>query len=356
MVLSATLAPVAVARPQGGPEMGEVLEFELARSAPSWRLSADTPLPTELRTLETMRDKFPLWDSYEPWYQEALMSAPDPNIQAMLSKMDMNDMKNLFYSLETQFSLPNRATKTQNYLKSTDWVKALVQARRPTLDVQWHDESRGYRNVIITQLGQDPAAPQVSVGGHLDSVPAGPGMDDDGAGALGSAWIGLAMAGYKFKSTVTYILFDAEESGLIGSGHYVGDIKAALPPCTASKTDNCLSYYLNLDMLASDPSNLNRYNVRCNKQPIIDLHTQAKTDYTIQIGQSPSTSTGGGSDHVPYKNNGYDHCMNSEPTFSQNYHKSSDTINGTGSNGFNWDTLYGTLITSAAVLATSAGM
>ncbi|HLF06356.1 MAG TPA: M28 family peptidase, partial [Thermoplasmata archaeon] len=165
---------------------------------------------------------------------------PDPLISDMLSKMDINDMKSLFYELENKYSLPNRVTKSQNYLKSTDWIKSLVQTRRPNLDVQWHDESRGYRNIIITLPGADPSAGEIQVGGHLDSVAAGPGMDDDGSGALGSAWIGLAMAGYRFTTTVRFILFDAEESGLIGSGHYVNDIKAGCPPST------CLKYYMNL--------------------------------------------------------------------------------------------------------------
>jgi hypothetical protein len=355
MVLSGALAPAALARPQDRPEMGEVLEAYLPRSAPSWTYSADTPLPTVDRSEAAMRAKYPDWDTFAQYEKDALMSAPDPNIQAMLQKMDINDMKSLFYTLENGYSLPNRATKTQNYLKSTDWIKGVVNSRRPSMDVRWHDENRGYRNVIVELKGSDPAAPQYEIGGHLDSVPAGPGMDDDGSGALGSIWIGLAMAGYKFKSTVRFIAFDAEESGLVGSGHYVNDIKGSLPQCTQGGT-NCLAFYLNLDMIASDPSNLNRYNVRCNKQTIIDTHAAAKTDYAIQVGQSPSTSTGGGSDHVPYKNNGYDHCMNSEPTFSQNYHKSSDTINGTGGNGLNFDTMYGVLLTSAAVMATYAGM
>ncbi len=81
------------------------------------------------------------------------------------------------------------------------------------------------------------------VGAHLDSVVAGPGINDNGSG---SAML-LAMADWlasntpDTQSTIRFAWWSAEELGLLGSQHYV-----------ENATDlNEIQYYLNFDMVAS---------------------------------------------------------------------------------------------------------
>ena len=63
----------------------------------------------------------------------------------------------------------------------------------------------------------------VVVGAHLDSVPEGPGINDNGSGVAQNLEIALQMAGLGIKprNQVRFAFWGAEESGLIGSQYYV---------------------------------------------------------------------------------------------------------------------------------------
>ncbi|TFK96809.1 hypothetical protein BDV98DRAFT_651590 [Pterulicium gracile] len=77
----------------------------------------------------------------------------------------------------------------------------------------------------------------VFVGAHLDSVPAGPGINDDGSGTA-------ALARYKSsKNAVRFAWWATEEVGLVGSRHYVEQLSQA--------EKDKIALYINLDMLAS---------------------------------------------------------------------------------------------------------
>jgi Zn-dependent M28 family amino/carboxypeptidase len=88
----------------------------------------------------------------------------------------------------------------------------------------------------------------VLVGGHLDSVPAGPGVNDDGSGSAFVLSLAETMAaqGLDEQVRVRFALWGAEELGLIGSAAWVSDMAATDP----GQLDR-LDAYLNFDMLAS---------------------------------------------------------------------------------------------------------
>jgi len=61
----------------------------------------------------------------------------------------------------------------------------------------------------------------VLLGAHLDSVPAGPGVNDNGSGAATLLEAAAALAGTHPERTIRFAFWDAEELGLIGSTSYV---------------------------------------------------------------------------------------------------------------------------------------
>lgn len=85
----------------------------------------------------------------------------------------------------------------------------------------------------------------VVVGAHLDSVVEGPGINDNGSGSAGILEIAEAMAETKVKPrrAVRFAFWGAEESGLLGSEHYV----------TTLPTNELTKIYanLNFDMIGS---------------------------------------------------------------------------------------------------------
>ena len=101
----------------------------------------------------------------------------------------------------------------------------------------------GY-NLIADWPGGDPDQ-VLMTGAHLDSVTAGPGINDNGSGSAAILEVALAVAatGYQPGKHLRFGWWGAEELGLRGSRFYVN----ALPATERAK----ITGYLNLDMVGS---------------------------------------------------------------------------------------------------------
>jgi Zn-dependent M28 family amino/carboxypeptidase len=111
-----------------------------------------------------------------------------------------------------------------------------------TLDLAEFTEQRITRNVIAESAGGDPDN-VVMAGAHLDSVPEGPGINDNGTGSAALLEIALRMADEKVTNQTRFAWWSAEEFNLLGSAHYV----ASLPQEELDK----IALYLNFDMIGS---------------------------------------------------------------------------------------------------------
>ncbi|KAI8323038.1 Zn-dependent exopeptidase [Martensiomyces pterosporus] len=76
-------------------------------------------------------------------------------------------------------------------------------------------------NVICVGRTGDPKS-TVLVGSHLDSVAAGPGINDNGSGSASTLEIHLTLArlGYEPRNRLVFAWWGAEEDGLLGSRHF----------------------------------------------------------------------------------------------------------------------------------------
>jgi Zn-dependent M28 family amino/carboxypeptidase len=81
------------------------------------------------------------------------------------------------------------------------------------------------------------------IGAHLDSVNAGPGIQDNGSGSAAILETALQMAKVKPRNKVRFAWWGAEESGLVGSTHYVNSL--------SQEELDSIALYLNFDMIAS---------------------------------------------------------------------------------------------------------
>ncbi len=105
-------------------------------------------------------------------------------------------------------------------------------------------EIRNTVNVIAdSPTGRDDRI--VVVGAHLDSVTEGPGINDNGSGTAAILEIAEQLAALRIepRNTLRFAFWGAEESGLLGSKHYV----ATLPPEQRLQ----IAVNLNFDMLGS---------------------------------------------------------------------------------------------------------
>jgi hypothetical protein len=122
----------------------------------------------------------------------------------------------------------------------------LAGADHPIVHLVAHttSELRDTQNVLAdTDHGR--ADRIVVVGAHLDSVPAGPGINDDGSGLATVLEMAEQLSRLHLhpRNRVRFGFWGAEELGLLGSDHYVDGL---LP----DQRDR-VAAYLNLDMIAS---------------------------------------------------------------------------------------------------------
>ncbi len=97
-------------------------------------------------------------------------------------------------------------------------------------------------NVLAESKGGNPNN-VVMVGGHLDSVPAGPGINDNGSGSAAILEVAEQMALVKPRNKVRFAWWGAEEAGLVGSRQYVAGLSQA--------EQDKIALYLNFDMVGS---------------------------------------------------------------------------------------------------------
>ncbi|WP_255218594.1 M28 family peptidase [Gordonia paraffinivorans] len=116
-------------------------------------------------------------------------------------------------------------------------------ARELTLDAETATEQITTRNVIAeTRTGAPDDV--VMAGAHLDSVSAGPGIDDNGTGAAALLETALRLGSSPdVPQRVRFGFWGAEEEYLRGSWDYVGNLRA--------EDVRAIALYLNFDMLGS---------------------------------------------------------------------------------------------------------
>ncbi|GLW09152.1 hypothetical protein Misp01_42810 [Microtetraspora sp. NBRC 13810] len=139
----------------------------------------------------------------------------------------------------------NRAHGRPGYLASANYVRGQLDAAgySTTLQSFTYNGATGY-NVIADWPGGDPND-ILMVGAHLDSVTAGPGINDNGSGSAAILETALEVSRQNLAPTkhLRFAWWGAEELGLRGSQYYVNN----LPAAERSK----IKGYLNFDMVGS---------------------------------------------------------------------------------------------------------
>lgn len=80
-------------------------------------------------------------------------------------------------------------------------------------------------NVIAQTVEGDPDN-CVMLGGHSDSVEAGPGINDDGSGTISLLEVATQLTNFRVTNCVRFAWWGGEEEGLLGSNYYVQTLPA----------------------------------------------------------------------------------------------------------------------------------
>ncbi|MDC5819981.1 M20/M25/M40 family metallo-hydrolase [Vibrio europaeus] len=116
------------------------------------------------------------------------------------------------------------------YALGKQWYELSQTAAVPiALNINVQDEDVLTQNIIAETKGGN-ANEIVMLGAHLDSVPEGPGINDNGSGTAGLLEYAVTLANLKapVKNKVRFAWWAAEEAGLVGSEYYTNELFAPL--------------------------------------------------------------------------------------------------------------------------------
>ncbi|KAF2242215.1 leupeptin-inactivating enzyme 1 precursor [Trematosphaeria pertusa] len=97
-------------------------------------------------------------------------------------------------------------------------------------------------NIIAQTKGGDQDN-VIHIGGHSDSVAAGPGINDNGSGSISILEVAIQLMRFSVNNAVRFSWWTAEEEGLLGSEFYVKSLSQA--------EKDKIRLFLDFDMMAS---------------------------------------------------------------------------------------------------------
>ena len=261
----------------------------------------------------------------------------DPLIQNLVDSVSQTHIYTSILELQDDDALPGWDAERSRYTYAPGLAieRDYVRDRMETLglDVRYHNfdySGISLDNIEGTLVGWGPGSDLVYVVcAHYDSVSedaynAAPGADDNASGVAAVLEAARVMSQYRYRHTLRFVAFAAEEQGLIGSYHYVADARSA-------GTD--IGGAINLDMIAWDSNNDDVMEIhagnRADSQALGTAFLSANTTYGVSL--VPEFITRGAStrsDHARFWSQGYPAILAVEDPQDYNpyYHRTSDTI------------------------------
>ncbi|MGN9920345.1 M28 family peptidase [Micromonospora palomenae] len=225
----------------------------------------------------------------------AALAAPDisiTNVQAHLTQ---------FQTIATSNGGTRRAGSA-GYTASVNYLKTRLQAAGYTVSEQYCSSCTYPSNNLIAEWPQGPADQVVMFGAHLDSVSAGPGINDNASGSAALLENALVLASQNPSMTkrVRFAWWTDEEQGLNGSEFYVNSLNAT--------QRGYIKGYYNFDMVGSTNGGyfinritsttaapLKAYWDSLGLQPEENVEGQGRSDdYSFQQGGIPTSGYAAG--------------------------------------------------------------
>lgn len=251
--------------------------------------------------------------------------APDPTIEALTDRLTRSSVEATLTKLA---SFGSRHATRAGYEAAARFGIEQFGAMGYTTTVQDVAAGSGKsRSVIASKPRSHPSAAIVIVAAHLDSInleggasaPA-PGADDNASGSAGVLEMARVFSDAAARPDVRFVLFAAEELGLLGSRQYV----AALPAAERSR----IAAVINMDMIGSlnSPSRGVLLEGASVSAAMIDRLSEAAFTYTglaVETSLHPFAS-----DHVPFIENGIPAVLTIESADNTNHtiHSARDTL------------------------------
>jgi aminopeptidase S len=220
-----------------------------------------------------------------------VLAAPDipvANVQAHLSQLQAIANANG----------GNRAHGRPGYQASIDYVKSRLDAAGYVTSVQPFTSGGATGWNLVAEWPRGDANNVIMAGGHLDSVTAGAGINDNGSGSAALLEVALTVSAQDLTPTkrIRFGWWGAEERGLVGSTFYVNSL---------SSTERAkIKGYVNFDMIGSPNPGYFVYSSSGQPTGSIELQHVLEAPFAAMGVPTELTSVGGRSDHAAFANAG----------------------------------------------------
>jgi aminopeptidase YwaD len=198
-------------------------------------------------------------------------------------------------------------------LSGADGLQLLVLVHSGRLGVRFLvdtvTETRTTWNIIATKPGTGDPHRVLVVGGHRDTVEGAPGADDNTSGVAAVLEMASVLRPLAFPTTIRFVLFGAEELGLLGSDYYAHHMGA----------DHVIGM-VNLDMEGAGQ----RLQLATDRGP--DTLVQLGARLAKQLGIAVQLAHTDLSDHVSFERVGVPVAFVERPDYTY-LHTPKDTVN-----------------------------
>lgn len=340
-LLLATRDGLIVALPGGTSVEG--YHFEEARHGHNLKLTADVSLV----------DRFDLQPRAAPFLRTGMnvtrpdLDQPELDILASLSASDITAVVDALVGqsrLRDDRKLRSRHIKSGDNIRAVEDIASRLSTLSPDIKVRLHAFSHEGRTLynVEGELPSEQSSEIVLVSAHLDSTAASdedfdpehgsaPGADDDASGVAAALAIASVLLRLRsiapLRRTIRFVLFNAEEHGLVGSKAYAKLQADSLEMIVA---------VLQMDMIGYNVKPPRSWEVHAGYWPVPDVQRRsvslAKTVKSLSRAVSPNLeepeihfSKGmhddsrdpaeGRSDHASFHERGYAACVASEDFF-----------------------------------------
>ncbi|MEH7076302.1 M28 family peptidase [Neobacillus drentensis] len=162
----------------------------------------------------------------------------------------------------------------------------------------------------------------VTIGAHHDSVPNGPGANDDASGVSAVLELARIFVNTPIDTEIRFLTFGSEERGMVGSSFYVSQLPQ-------SDIDRMVAHF-QMDMIGGAEAGedhplggLIMYTIDGQKNLVTDLGASSSSrmyDVAVPYGQL------GRSDHQPFHDVGIPSALFIHSPVEPQYHKPTDTL------------------------------
>jgi len=236
------------------------------------------------------------------------------DLETLIALVDQDSLESYTYRLQAFY---RRYVATDSNAAARDWISSKFTEfgyDSILIDTFIASSYGEAHNVVAFKTGTLKPDHHVIVGAHRDGVYNSPAADDNGSGTAAVLEMARILKDYETDLTFVFILFDAEEEGLLGSYHYADN---------AAANGDSIVHMFNMDMIAHYT---NDTQAKIYHGPDI-TYCQLWQDLADSLAGITGSLMGSttGSDHHPFISNGYDAQFLHEYDFSTVYHSPQDS-------------------------------